>query len=222
VGELDIWRMRPDGSAPEQVTRGRAEAPSISPDGQWLYFTKEEGVQGLWRMPISGGPETLVVEALFRYNYAVTARGVYYAATPSTKDQTSTVRFLDFATGKTSDIAPIDRRVDLGLAVSPDGRYLLFTKIDYLGRRPDACRELPVRKQTSTRYLSRLRHFARIVWWGQYGSQPRAVRRFSSVRSVHRIGRFDARAVASPAHCVSSGKVRWRSVIGSLVAAIRE
>jgi hypothetical protein len=58
---------------------------------------------------------------------------VYYAATPNPKDQTSAVRFLDFATGKTSDIAPIDRRIDLGLAVSPDGRYLLFTKIDYLG-----------------------------------------------------------------------------------------
>jgi serine/threonine protein kinase/Tol biopolymer transport system component len=132
-GQLDIWRMRTDGSAPEVVTHGRAEAPSISPDGQWLYFTKEEGVQGLWRMPIGGGPETLVVEALFRYNYAVTNRGVYYAATPSPKDQTSTVRFRDLASGRTSDIAPIDRRVDLGLAVSPDGRYLLFTKIDYLG-----------------------------------------------------------------------------------------
>jgi eukaryotic-like serine/threonine-protein kinase len=132
-GQLDIWRMRTDGSAPEQVTHNRGEAPAISPDGQWLYFTKEEGVKGLWRMPIAGGQETRVVDALFRYNYAVTVRGVYYVARPNVNDQTSTVRFLDLTTGKTSDIAPVDRRVDLGLAVSPDGRYVLFTKIDYLG-----------------------------------------------------------------------------------------
>ena len=27
----------------------------------------------------------------------------------------------------------MDASADLGLAVSPDGKYLLFTKIDYLG-----------------------------------------------------------------------------------------
>jgi hypothetical protein len=34
---------------------------------------------------------------------------------------------------KTTDVTPIDARIDLGLTVSPDGKYLLFTKIDYIG-----------------------------------------------------------------------------------------
>ena len=127
----------------QQMTTNGGDAAQVSPDGQWLYFTKREGVDGLWRMSIAGGAETRVVDSLYRYNYAVTARGVYYAALPANytvssaraplPNRSSVVRYLDFATNKTSDVMPIDGRLDLGLCVSPDGKYLLFTKIDYLG-----------------------------------------------------------------------------------------
>jgi Tol biopolymer transport system component len=125
--------MPAGGGTAEQITRSGAEGPSLSPDGQWLYFTKKEGVDGLWRVPVAGGEETRVVDSLFRYNYFATSSGVYYATRPDAAGLHSTVRYFDFATKKTTDIMPVDARLDLGLAVSPDGKYLLFTKIDYLG-----------------------------------------------------------------------------------------
>ena len=37
---MQIWRMRPDGSAPEQVTDDGFNNwfPHVSPDGKWLVF----------------------------------------------------------------------------------------------------------------------------------------------------------------------------------------
>jgi Tol biopolymer transport system component len=102
-----------------RVTKSGCEAPSLSPDGQWLYFTKKEGVDGLWRMPVAGGPEARVVDSLYRYNYFVTSTGVYYATRPNAAGLGASVRYFDFATKKTTDITTIDAPIDLGLAVSP-------------------------------------------------------------------------------------------------------
>jgi Tol biopolymer transport system component len=74
--------------------------------------------------------ESRVVSPVFRSNFAVTAEGLYFVPAPET-DGTSSVRFLNYASGVTSEIVKIERPVDLGLAVSPDGRYLLFTQVDY-------------------------------------------------------------------------------------------
>jgi Tol biopolymer transport system component len=133
TGELQIWRTPAAGGEAEQVTHAGGQAPDFSPDGKWLYFTKKDGVDGIWRMPVKGGDEIRLVNDVYRYNYAVTEQGVYFvpALLP---DRTSSVRFLDFATGATRQIVRIEKPVDLGLAVSPDGRRLLFAQLDYAGR----------------------------------------------------------------------------------------
>ena len=90
----------------------------------------------------AGGAETRLADGLYRYNYTVTNTGVYYVSRPAAENQNvsevlvsagSQVRFLDLATKRVTDLLRMDAPVDLGLAVSPDGKYLLFTKIDYLG-----------------------------------------------------------------------------------------
>ena len=103
-----------------------------SPDGKTLFFTKtstNNRTTSLWRMPSAGGDETQVVPELFRYNYALTADGVYY----STVSTPAAIEFLDFASGKKTTIHTLAKPVDLGLAVSPDGRYLLFAQNDLSG-----------------------------------------------------------------------------------------
>ena len=45
----------------------------------------------------------------------------------------STVQFLSFADGTSREIAKIPHTLDLGLAVSPDRKYLLFAQVDYRG-----------------------------------------------------------------------------------------
>ena len=129
-GQGEIWRMPPGGGTPEQVTHAGGSAPALSPDGAWLYFTRGDGAQGLWRMPIAGGVPTRLAEHVYRYNFAVTSTGVYYV----TPGPSAAVRYVDLATGVSREVIAIDKPLDLGLALSPDGRYLLFTQVDYMGQ----------------------------------------------------------------------------------------
>jgi eukaryotic-like serine/threonine-protein kinase len=132
-GRLEIWRAPFGGGDPEQVTRTGAESADVSPDGQWLYYTKDGGVGGMWKMPIGGGEATLLTGAIYRYNYAIASNGLYFMPAPEALGMNS-IRFLNFATGATTEILKIDKPVDLGLAISPEGRSLLFTQVDYVGQ----------------------------------------------------------------------------------------
>jgi Tol biopolymer transport system component len=105
----------------------------VSPDGRDLYYVKNGGADGLWKVSVDGGEEARVADNVFRYNFFVTREGVYYIPAASAGG-VSSVRFLNFATGATAEIVKIEKPVDLGLAVSPDGRYLLFTQVDYQGQ----------------------------------------------------------------------------------------
>jgi hypothetical protein len=49
------------------------------------------------------------------------------------QDTPSSIEYLDFATGKVTTLRTLTRLVDLGLTVSPDGRFLLFAQNDFLG-----------------------------------------------------------------------------------------
>jgi serine/threonine protein kinase len=139
-GEMQIWRVPFAGGSPEQVTRTGGECGEISPDGQSLYFTKSGGAGGVWKMPVAGGEATQLTGAIYRYNYAVAQDGLYFMPAPAVfratpaGDRMTSIRFLNFASGATTEILKIDRQVDLGLAISPDGHNLLFTQIDYVGQ----------------------------------------------------------------------------------------
>jgi Tol biopolymer transport system component len=133
TGQLEIWRTPAAGGAAEQVTRTGAESADVSPDGEWLYFTKDGGSGGMWRMPIGGGEAARLTGPIVRYNYAISANGLYFMPAPEGAGKNS-IRFLNLATKATTEILQIDKPVDLGLAISPDGRNLLFTQIDYVGQ----------------------------------------------------------------------------------------
>lgn len=131
-GILQVWRQPASGGDAEQVTKNGGNAPALSPDGTTLYYVKDDGNFGLWSMPVAGGTEKRLAENLYRYNFAVTASAVFFM---SAGDATHlpTIHKLDLATGRTRQLLQLDKRADLGLSVSPDGRYLLFSKLDYSG-----------------------------------------------------------------------------------------
>ncbi len=75
-GSMKIWRMRPDGSSPEQLTFDEDYAdwfPHPSPDGQWVVFLSYDGdVEGhppnkpvTLRLMPAGGGTPLVIATLF-------------------------------------------------------------------------------------------------------------------------------------------------------------
>jgi serine/threonine protein kinase len=86
----------------------------------------------LWRMPVGGGAETQVVASLHRYNFAVTPGAVFFS-TPSRLESPAELKKLDLATGRVSSLYTLSKRIDLGVALSPDNRYLLFAQLDYAG-----------------------------------------------------------------------------------------
>jgi hypothetical protein len=66
-------------------------------------------------------------------SFSVAERGIYFVP-PRKAGEKHSIQFLEFATGKTLPVAIIDKPVGDRLAISPDGRSLLYEQVDQQGR----------------------------------------------------------------------------------------
>ena len=131
TGRREIWKMPAEGGQAAQVTRNGGTVAFESVDGAFIYYNKDTDPTGLWRIPVGGGAETEVLKSVITYAFAVVNKGIYFEQ--SHRDGIS-VQYLGLATGKVTTIATIRRPVaDLGLSVSPDERYILYTQVDQTG-----------------------------------------------------------------------------------------
>jgi len=80
----------------------------------------------LWRVSVGGGEEARVLEGVFRSNFDVKRRGIYYAAQPDHKE--TQFLFYDFASMTTKRIATLPNYVGWGFSVSPDAQWILSTQ----------------------------------------------------------------------------------------------
>jgi len=95
-------------------------------------------------LAVNGGEEILVSNDLFSpLNFAVAKDGLYFTAGTGFSQQPPaseplrlkvTIDFLDLKTGRRTTIAHLDKGVSLGLALSPDERYLLYPVIESISR----------------------------------------------------------------------------------------
>jgi hypothetical protein len=115
-----------------QVTRNRGWVAFESPDGKFVYYTKEEASSALWKMAPSGGEESQVLPSVFRSAFSVVNDGIYFIPEPGADGKYS-IQFLSFATGKVKTVVPIPVQSSYILNVSPDGRSLLYTQLDETG-----------------------------------------------------------------------------------------
>jgi len=85
------------------------------------------GIIGTFRQcrPVGGGPEQQLSDSIYRFDYAVVEGGIYII-------RDGALDYLDLRTGKSTTLVKI-RRPDIGISVSPDGRYLLYAQVDALG-----------------------------------------------------------------------------------------
>jgi hypothetical protein len=118
---MEVWKVPAVGGNEMQVTKRGGFVAFEAPDGT-LYYTKSE-ISSLWSMPSDGGEERRVVETVYNRAFVVAETGVYFVATPSS------IAFRDFATNKTKTIYTADIW-GLGLSVSTDGRWMLYTHRD--------------------------------------------------------------------------------------------
>ena len=132
TGRREIWKMPSEGGQAVQVTRNGGTVAFESVDGAFIYYNKETEPTGLWRMPVGGGAETEVLKFVVDYAFAVANKGIYFEQPH--RDRGTSFQFLSFVTGKVTTIGTIRRPVaDLGLSVSPDERYILYTQGDQTG-----------------------------------------------------------------------------------------
>jgi Tol biopolymer transport system component len=122
-GRFEIWRVPAEGGSPTQVTDRGGFAPRLSPDGRTLYYLRQEEHGPLLARPVTGPEERQVVDFVSRTEYVVREGGIYYFT--DVGGRTSSLRFLDLATGRPRELATIDN-VGAGLTVSPDGRVILY------------------------------------------------------------------------------------------------
>jgi Tol biopolymer transport system component len=136
-GSLEIWKIPAAGGPALQVTRKGGFEGFETADGQYLYYLKARAIPGIWRVPTAGGEEVPVTDrdqaGLWRC-WRLTGDGIYYAtAAPPLGPR---LMFMDLATEQASEIGRMMRAPDVnipGLAVSPDGRQLLYAQYDQSG-----------------------------------------------------------------------------------------
>jgi len=130
TGRWEVWRMPAAGGEAIQFTRNGGFVARESRDGRTLFFDRAyTSPTSLWKMPVEGGEETKVLDSV--HNWAVVDQGLWFNSW--TKPRDAALQFLEFATGKVTRVAPISKRLAAGLAVSPDGRTILYAQTDQQG-----------------------------------------------------------------------------------------
>jgi Tol biopolymer transport system component/DNA-binding winged helix-turn-helix (wHTH) protein len=131
---FQLWKVPFKGGPPVRVTKNGGIYAIESDDGRFLYYSKAQSTgftePGIWKMPVAGGDEVRVVEQPSGgvwSGWALAPDGIYFL---NGNPPDGKINFFDFATGKTICIFTVEKPVPYfgGLALSPDGRSLLYSK----------------------------------------------------------------------------------------------
>jgi serine/threonine protein kinase/Tol biopolymer transport system component len=135
-GRSEIWRMTPDGADPAPITHQGGEAAVASLDGRYLYYRRGGTAGAIYRIrPDGTGDIQVTSETVYAVlPFAVTASRLWFVAPPTPARAYWSIRALLFADDRFVEAARLDARPDgHQMAVSPDERYALLTKIDLSG-----------------------------------------------------------------------------------------
>ncbi len=140
AGGFQIWKRPLEGGTPQRLTTGGGFAPMESPDGRWVYYSKGASGTGLYRIPTSGGTEETVLPTLqgpLWGNWTVSRGTLFYLELlPAGAQDRAVIHARSLTTNATREVLRMNRlpaRWDTGLAVSPDGRELLYAQLDRFG-----------------------------------------------------------------------------------------
>lgn len=123
-GQQQIWKAPVNGEGPHRIvtTGGNTLLPRVSPDGKFVYFLRRSA---LWRVPVDGGREEEVLDDV-GWDYALYGAGVAYI-----DHSAHLLKFVDLETKRvTASIPRLSVSQRSGLAVSADGRALVYTRED--------------------------------------------------------------------------------------------
>jgi len=124
---IQVWKVPLEGGPPVKVTRKGGVFAAESADGRSLYYSKFDE-HGIWQMPLRGGEEKRVMDRAGEhdwYNWALARNGIYFFDYHRGR---AVVDLFDLATRKTTTILTLDKWPGIGLAVSADGRSILYAE----------------------------------------------------------------------------------------------
>jgi hypothetical protein len=120
--------MPVSGGDAVKVTQNGGYVVKASPDGAHVYYVQTAGpLSSRWRLSISGGQPVKVLERVVMRAFAVFEKGIYYVDRPSGEAR---LQFFDFATGRSTTVAPALGDTRQGFTVSPDARTILYSRVD--------------------------------------------------------------------------------------------
>lgn len=123
-----VFKVAADGGSPTQVIGTDSWNAAESPDGQYLFYVNQ---QGIWRRPVSGGTADLIYgqPGADRISHVPWRDGIFVRLP---QDGTDLVFFLKPADRTVEVILRGDRFSSPGLAVSPDGNTVLFSRTNHV------------------------------------------------------------------------------------------
>jgi Tol biopolymer transport system component len=138
--QQQVFKMPVSGGEPVRLTTGFGVVPVESADGNYLYYVESiDKPSPLWRIPVSGGDAVRILDGVVLGNYDLTAKGIYYIDMPQNEgsshyaDQPSgetRLEYYDLATRRATRVARNLGLVDVGLTATPDGRTILYSRVD--------------------------------------------------------------------------------------------
>jgi len=135
-GTKRVWKIPAQGGQVTPVTNQGGIEGFESFDGKFFYFQRD-GFQeqyNLWRVPLSGGEEVQVPinRTILPRKWVLGEHGIYFVTKEPPDRQV--IEFFSFSTQQVTRIfTPEKEMIAWGppdLALSPDGRQLLFTQVD--------------------------------------------------------------------------------------------
>jgi serine/threonine protein kinase/dipeptidyl aminopeptidase/acylaminoacyl peptidase len=127
AGGGGIQKIPAGGGQPVQLVSDGGTNPEESVDGKTIYY---ENQGRIWQVRAdgSGGPVAIKDASTSVFagglGLAVVRDGIYYATTAHE------LRFFSFARGHSREIFKLEKPVNLGVSVSPDQKWLLFSQED--------------------------------------------------------------------------------------------
>ena len=136
-GRTAVWKVKPDGGEPEQVTKDGIPVARESLDGKWLFlmrYPSSSSPGSLFRRPIAGGAETKVADV---FSFTLTSSHVYYVK--HLDDGRDSIFRQPVAGGAATMVwsrnpkPVLGYMIIYGLTISPDEKTLLFSEQDTFG-----------------------------------------------------------------------------------------
>ena len=130
----DLWRVSADGRTSERLIHGGSGAFGCeSNDGKNVLFQPRDADSPLMAMPLAGGGARQLVACVRDTAFGAGPQGVYYVACD--RSPNPPLHVLDLETGRDRLLGRLEGLRDrpLGLAVSPDGKTIMYSGTTHTG-----------------------------------------------------------------------------------------